>query len=149
MRASLQFANLLGAIVAVLFYVSAILVFVFRLLGMPEAGSRIGVFELCLILPLVYLLAQAPALNRPALYFVQIGLMLLWLVLEFLLDYWPKVGFRQINWIVICYVTLFFAAAGGMLGVAAKGGRVWTAVSAALFLIMTALAFFQRGKTGL
>ena len=40
--------------------------------------------------------------------------MLAWLVVEALLDYILKIDFRQVRWMVISYVTLFFAAAGGI-----------------------------------
>ena len=71
---------MLGALVAVAFYVSAILVFLCRLLGKPQFGHRIGYFEFLLAIPLVYLLVNAPQLERPALYYLQIGLMLAWLL---------------------------------------------------------------------
>lgn len=50
---------------------------------------------------------------------------------------------------VISYVTLFFAGAGGMLGVAAYAGRGWSIASIVLFLIMAVLAFVQRKVTGM
>lgn len=140
--------DLLGALVAVVFYVSATLVFIFRLLGNPRVGHWIGYGELLLAIPLVYLLVSAPALKRPTLYYLQIGLMLAWLLVEALLDYILKFEFRQINWIVISYVVLFFAATGGMLGVAANAGRGWTIAAGILFLIMAILAFVQRAVTG-
>ena len=72
--------NLLGAIVAVAFFVSAILVFIFRLLGKPQYGHWIGYFEFLLAIPLVFLLLKAPQLERPVLYYIQIGCMLAWLI---------------------------------------------------------------------
>lgn len=141
--------DLLGAITAVLFYLSAILVFAFRLGGKPQAGYWLGIFELCLSLPMVYLLLKAPSIHRPALYYIQIGLLLLWLLVELLLDYILKFDFRQIRWIVIGYVTLFFAGSGGMLGVAARAGRGWTISSIILFIIMAVLTFVQRKSTGM
>jgi hypothetical protein len=111
--------NLLGAIVAVTFYVWATLVFVFRLLGKPQYGLWIGYFEFLLAIPMVFLLLKAPRLKRPALYYVQIGCMLPWLVVELLLDYILKIDFRNVKWIVISYVVLFFAGTSRMLGVAA------------------------------
>jgi hypothetical protein len=141
--------NLLGAIVAVAFFVSAILVFVFRLLGKPQYGHWIGYFEFCLTIPLVFLLIQAPRLERPALYYIQIGCMLAWLVVEALLDYILKIDFRNVQWMVISYVVLFFAGAGGMLGVAAQAGRGWNIASILLFLIMAILTFVQRAVTGM
>ena len=141
--------NLLGALTAVAFMVSAILVFVFRLLGKPQVGHWIGYFELALAVPLVYLLIKAPAANRPSLYYIQIGAILLWLVIELLLDYIFKVDFRNIRWMVITYVILFFAGAGGLLGVASNAGGGWKIASVVLFLIMAVLTFVQRAVTGM
>ena len=145
----LEKTNLLGAIVAVAFYVSAILVFIFRLVGKPEYGYWIGYFEFLLAIPMIFLLLTAPQLERPALYYVQIGCMLAWLVVEALLDYILKVDFRNVRWMVISYVVLFFAGTGGMLGVAANAGRGWSILAIILFLIMTVLAFVQRTVTGM
>ena len=78
----LEKMNLLGAIVAVTFFVSAILVFVFRLLGKPQYGHWIGYFEFLLAIPLIFLLIQASHLGRPALYYIQVGCMLAWLIVE-------------------------------------------------------------------
>jgi hypothetical protein len=58
------------------FFVSAILVFVFRLLGKPQWGHWLGYFEFLLAIPLVYLLVRAMQLQRPWLNYVQIGCML-------------------------------------------------------------------------
>ena len=145
----LERMNLLGAIVAVLFFISAILVFVFRLLGKPQYGHWIGYFEFILAVPLVILLIQAPQLERPALYYIQVGCMLAWLVVEALLDYILKIDFRHVRWMVISYVVLFFAGTGGMLGVAAHAGHAWSIASIVLFLVMTVLTFVQRAVTGM
>jgi hypothetical protein len=118
----LEKMNLLGAIVAVAFFVSAILVFISRLLGKPEYGHWVGYFEFLLAIPLLFLLLKAPQLQRPALYYIQVGCMLAWLVMEVLLDYILQIDFRNVRWLVISYVILFFAGTGGMLGVAANAG---------------------------
>ena len=145
----LEKMNLFGAIVAIAFFVSAILVFVFRLLGKPQYGHWIGYFEFILAIPLIFLLIQAPHLERPALYYIQVGCMLAWLVVEALLDYILKIDFRNVRWMVISYVVLFFAGAGGMLGIAAQAGRSWSLASIILFLIMAILTFVQRAVTGM
>jgi hypothetical protein len=124
-------------------------VFVFRLLGKPQWGYWLGYVEFSLALPLAFLLLKAPQLGRPALYYVQIGLMLAWLFVELCLDYVFKIDFRQTRWMVIGYVVLFFAGSGGMLGVAANAGRGWAISAVILFLIMAALAFGQRAVTGM
>jgi len=145
----LEKTNLLGAIVAVVFYVSAILVFIFRLLGKPQYGHWIGYFEFFLLIPLGYLLITAPELERPTLYYIQISLMIAWLIVELLLDYILKIDFRQVRWMVISYVVLFFAGAGGMIGVARNAGRGWSILAVILFLVMAVLAFVQRAVTGM
>jgi hypothetical protein len=145
----LEKMNLMGAIVTVAFYVSAILVFIFRLLGKPQYGHWIGYFIFLLAIPLIYLLLKAQQLERPALYYIQICCMLAWLVVEALLDYILKVDFRNIGWMVISYVVLFFAGTGGMLGVAANAGRGWSILAIILFLIVAILTFVQRAVTGI
>jgi len=101
-----------------------------------------------LVLPLVVLLLLAPKLGRPWLYYLQISLMLAFLVVEALLDYILVVEFRRERWMVVSYVVLFFAATGGMLGVAALEGSGWILAAGVLFLAMGALAFVQRAVTG-
>ncbi len=145
----LEKMNLLGAWVAIAFFVSAILVFVFRLLGKPQVGHWIGYFEFLLAIPLIYLLLKAPQLERPALYYIQIGCLLAWLVVEALLDYILKIDFRNVRWMVISYVVLFFAGSGGMLGVATNAGGLWSISAIILFFIMAVLTFVQRAVTGM
>lgn len=145
----LERTNLIGAITAIAFFVSAILVFLFRLLGKPRYGHWIGYFEILLAIPLIYLLIQAPRLERPALYYIQVGCMLAWLITEALLDYILKVDFRQVRWMVISYVVLFFAGTGGLLGVASNAGRTWSLTAIILFIIMAVLTFVQRAVTGM
>lgn len=123
--------------------------FTFRLLGKPQYENWIGYFEFLLVIPLIYLLIQAPQLERPALYYIQIGCMLAWLGLEALLDYILKVDFRNVRWMVISYVVLFFAGTGGLLGVASNAGRGWSISAIILFLIMAILTFVQRAVTGM
>jgi hypothetical protein len=145
----LEKMDLLGAVVAVAFFGSAILVFIFRLLGRPLVGHWIGYFEFLLAIPMVFLLLKAPQLERPALYYVQVGCMLAWLIVLALLDYILKIDFRNTRWLVISFVVLFFSGTGGMLGVAAQAGREWSIVAIVLFLIMAVLTFVQRAVTGM
>lgn len=148
MNPSLTSINLIGAITAICLFVLTIFVFVFRLSKLSGAEHVAGlVFVLCAI-PLIYLLVQAPKFDRPNLYYVQIILMILFILLEVLLDYVFKFDFRHTQWMVITYVTLFFASLGGMIGVASQAGRPLTIISIGLFLIVAFLAFYQRSKTG-
>lgn len=139
----------LGAWVAVIFFVTASLVFIVRLLGVPQYSRWIGPIEFVLAVPLIYLLVVAPQVGRPRLYTIQIGCVLAWLLVEALLDYILVIDFRNNLSIVIPYVMLFFAAGGGLLGIAANAGRKWTYTSLILFFITAVLAFVQRAVTGM
>ncbi|MCP4660211.1 MAG: hypothetical protein GY856_32830 [bacterium] len=75
--------------------------------------------------------------------------MLAYLVTELVVDYWLKIDFRNTTWMVICYITLFFGASGGMLGVAVLAGRGWIISAAAFFFLMSGLAIIQRAVTGM
>lgn len=141
-------ANLAGAVTAVAFLLSAALVFVFRLMGSPGVGYWLGIAEFCMAVPAIYLLAIAPKLKRPALYYVQLCLLLAWLVAELMLDYVFAATFRQNVGMLIGYVVLFFAGSGGMIGIASLAGKGWSITAVLLFLAMTALAFVQRFGTG-
>ena len=145
----LEMLDLLGAILTHAIYVLCILIFLSRLVEKPRFENWAGWVLLLTSVPLGYLLFKAPELQREPLYYVQIGLMLAFLLVEFLLDYLLKLDFRNTRWMVIGYVTLFFGAAGGMLGVAALAGGGWTVSAVVLFFIMAALAFYQLTVTGL
>ena len=75
--------------------------------------------------------------------------MLAFLILLFLVDYVLKYDFRQTQWMVISYVVLYFAGAGGMIGVAALAGRAWMISAIILFFITLILAFVMRAVTGI
>lgn len=140
--------NLLGAITALWIYFFSILVFLARLAYKPRQERLSAIFLYLSAITLIYLLLTAGQKVRPALYYLQISLMLLWMVVSILLDWVFKFNFRQnLRW-VIAYVMLFFAGTGGMLGVASLAGRGWMFAALIMFLLMAALTFYQRAKTG-
>jgi hypothetical protein len=146
---SVENVNRIGAVVALIIYAVCILIFCSRLADKPRVEHWLGLALMLALIPLVYLIVTAPNYTRPPLYYVQVSLMIVFLIVELLLDYVLKIPFREERWIVIAYVILFFGATGGMLGVAATAGRVWAVSSVWLFLAMAALAFVQRAKTGM
>jgi hypothetical protein len=140
--------NLLGAVTAHIIFISSIITFLARMLIGTRPGHWIGIPILLMVFPLTYLLVQAPQFDRPAIYYIQIGLMITWLVVLFIVDYILHLDFRQTRWMVISYVMLYFAASGGMIGIASLAGRTWTISAVILFIIVGVLAFVQRAVTG-
>ena len=148
MTDSIQMPNYVGAITAVLINVLLTALFIARLGHRPRIEYWLGIAVILGLAPLFYLFIAAIGAKRPLLYFIQIGLMIMFLIVELLADYVLKIEFRQVRWLAIPYVTLFYAATGGMIGVASQAGRVWTIVTVVSFLIMTALSLVQHSLTG-
>ena len=147
--ATTRTANLIGAITANVYMLLVIAVFIARMLGRLETGQWIGLASTLALIPLVYLLVAGLNTNRRRIYFLWLGLMILFLLFELIGDHLLKLDFRSAQWAVVLYVMFFFAATGGMIGVASQAGKPWAVVTSLIFLIMAALAFIQRSMTGL
>jgi hypothetical protein len=140
--------NLLGAICAIWIYTFSILVFIARLKDNLKLESTFGILSFLSAIPLLYLLTTGSQYGREPLYYIQAGLMLLWILVEIVIDYILKLDFRKNQKWVISYVMLFFAGTGGMLGVASLAGSSWMITALVLFLLMAGLTLYQRAKTG-
>lgn len=141
--------DILGALLAVSFYISAIMIFISRIINKNWIGYYIGYFEIVLICPFLFLFLKSQLTERPMLYDIQLVLIMIWLIVELLLDYILKINFRDNRFAVMAYVTLFFGASGGLIGIASNAGKTYTIIAVILFIIMACLAFFQRLKTGI
>ncbi len=142
-------ANFLGTFIALMILIISNLIFVFRILDLSKTAYWAGVIFLLTSLPIMYLLFTANDFDRPTIYYIQLGIMLTFIIVELLFDYLFKINFRDTRWVLVTYVTLFFAATGGMIGVASLSGKTYSIIAIILFLIMTFLAFFSRIKTGI
>jgi hypothetical protein len=142
-------ANYLGTFIGLTILVSSIFIFILRLLGFSKIEYWIGMVFILTSLPIIFLLFKANDFQRPTIYYIQLGVMLTFILAEIFLDYIFKVDFRNTRWMVISYAMLFFAATGGMIGIASLSGKRYSIISIILFFIMTFLAFFQRVKTGM
>jgi len=142
-------ANLIGTCIALIVLILCSLIFIFRLIGLSKIEYWLGITFLLTSLPMIYLLLTAGQFQRPTIYYLQIGVLLVFIIVELILDYLFNVDFRQTKWMVITYAMLFFAATGGMIGIASLSGKLYSIIAIFLWLIMSFLAFFQRYKTGM
>ncbi len=149
MTADIHKTKRLGAVLSLITLGLCILIFVFRMAGLPSAERWTGILFMAMALPFAYLLMTAGALQRPTLFYVQVLAILLFILIELFLDYILEIDFRNIQWMTVLYVTFFFAGTGGLIGIATLAGKRWSAAAVVLFLIMTILAFLQRAKTGM
>ncbi len=141
--------DLVGAITVNAYFLTVIAVFAWRLLGRADIARWIGLASSLAVIPLAYLLVNAFRDSRPPMYFVWVALAAAFVIGELVIDYVLRLEFRSVQWATITYVVVFFAATGGMIGIAAQVGRWWAAVTAVIFLAMAVLAFVQRAKTGM
>lgn len=142
--------NIICAIVVCIILFICCLLFVFRIAGLQKVESVLGIVLIAGIIPLVFLLFKANDSNRSTLYYIQIVLMISFLVLELFFDYIFHLEFRKnITWVTVIYLVLYYSGTGGMVGIASLAGRLWIYIAAGLFFIMTGLSFLQRYITGL
>jgi hypothetical protein len=142
-------ADLIGAITANVYMLLIIAVFVARILGLLEISRWIGFTSSLVIFPLLCLFIVGLRTSRRKIYFAWLALMILFVLFELIIDQILRVDLRSQQSSVIPYVMFFFAATGGMIGVASQAGKTWAITTVIIFLIMATLAFVQRGITGL
>ena len=142
-------ADLVGAITANVYMLLIIAVFVARTLGLLEISRWIGFTSSLVIFPLLYLFIVGLRTSRRKIYFAWLALMILFVLFELIIDQILRVDLRSQQSSVVPYVMFFFAATGGMIGVASQAGKTWAITTVIIFLIMATLAFVQRGITGL
>jgi hypothetical protein len=142
-------ADLVGAITANVYMLLIITVFITRALGWLEIERWVGFTSSLVVFPLLYLFFIGLKTNRRKIYFVWLALMVLFTLFELVVDQILMIDIRSARWTVILYVMFFFAATGGMIGVASQAGKVWSISTSMVFIIMAILAFVQRGITGM
>jgi len=144
-----SYLRLLGALLALLINLLSSVVFLFRINKLERAEFLAGLTMVFLILPLIILEISSFSYLRSGLFYIQINLMILFLIVEFILDYIIKSDFRKNRLKSILYVMLFFSSTGGMIGVSSLAGIYWMYSAIVSYFIMAGLAFYQRSKTGL
>jgi len=141
--------NIIGAGISVITLSLCCFIFAFRLLGYPKVEYWLGIILILTIIPMVFLLMTAKQFQRPPLFYIQIAWMITFLVVELFFDYIFKLEFRNVTWITIIYLALFYGGTGGMIGIAMHAGRSWMITAVILFLVMTTLSLVQRAITGM
>ena len=142
-------ANLIGAITANVYMLLIIIVFISRIFGWLEIGRWVGFTSSLIIVPLIYLFIVGLRTGQRKIYFVWLVLMAIFALFELVVDQILSIDLRSTQSAVVPYVMFFFAATGGMIGVASQAGKAWTITTVIIFLIMAIMAFVQRGVTGL
>ena len=139
--------DLLGSIIANVNNILLIGIFLARIYKYSKIENWLGIIFILSIIPLTLMLLESFAFSREGLYYVQLILMMSFIVLELILDYLLKIDFRQNRSFLIPYVTLFYASSGGMIGIASHSGKQWTIITVITFLLMAAASLIMHFKT--
>ena len=144
---SRESVNLLGPFIANINNILMIFLFLARIYKYPKIEYWLGVVFMLSIVPITYMLIKAIESKRAILYFVQLSLMIVFIVVEFLWDYILKLDFRQNQNYVIPFLILFYSSFGGMIGIASHSGKQWTVITVITFLLMTTVSLIMHFKT--
>jgi len=147
MLESKESVNLLGSVVANINNILLTFLFLARIYKYPKIEYWLGIVFMLSIVPITYMLIKAIESKRAILYFVQLSLMIIFIVVEFLLDYLLKLDFRQNQNYVIPFLILFYASFGGMIGIASHSGKQWIVITVITFLLMTTVSLIMHFKT--
>ena len=139
--------DLTGSIIANFNNVILILIFTARIYNYPRVEYWLGILFILTIIPFIFILVNSFSMERPVLYYIQLILVIIFIIVELLLDYILKINFRNSSGLVIPYLILFYASFGGMIGVASRSGKGWTIITIISFLIMTASSLIMHFKT--
>ena len=139
--------NLLGTIVANINNIILSGIFLARIYKYPRIEYWLGILFISSIVPIVIMFINAFESKQEWLYFVQLLLMISFIVVEFLFDYFLKIEFRNNQNIIIPYLVLFYASLGGMIGIASQAGKTWAVITIVSFLVVLALSLFMHFKT--
>ena len=99
--------NILGASISVLIMAICSLIFISRLFRLQMVEYWLGIAFLLTAVPLIYLLYTVNRLQKPTIYYIQLGIMIVFIIIELLLDYIFKIDFRNIKWMTITYAIFF------------------------------------------
>jgi hypothetical protein len=132
-------ANLLNLILS--------LIFLNRVFGRAAWEHWLGYGTLIMALPLTIIAIANLVGRRSWAFWVLPLVMVAYLTVEFVLDYWLKFNFRQSAWLGP-YLLLYYLALFAMIGYAFLAGKPYGFVTLATYFINLAATFFSYARAG-
>lgn len=134
-------------IIANLFNLSMIAIMLSRPKGWSRFEYYVGLLNIFLIIPLG-MCATYYAINGSLWWMIVLpGLLILFLLVELILDYVLKSGFRQTRWLGP-YLLLFYAAQWAMIGFGFLVGQVAGFITLLTYFLSLAATAFSYKKVG-
>jgi len=132
-------ANLLNLILS--------LIFLNRVLGRPAWEHWLGYGTLIMAFPLTFIAFVNLTGRRSWAFWVLPLIMVIFLIVEFILDYWLKFNFRQSAWLGP-YLLVYYLALFAMIGYAFLAGKSYGFVTLITYFINLAATFFSYARVG-
>ncbi len=132
-------ANLLNLILS--------LIFLNRVFGRAEWEQWLGYGTLIMAFPLALIAIANLAARRSWVFWILPLMMVLFLVVEFVLDYWLKFNFRQTAWLGP-YLLVYYLALFAMIGYSFLAGRPYGFITLVTYFINLAATFFSYARVG-
>lgn len=136
MPSSIGSFDLVFVVTAIAFNLLIAGIFVAQKNGWARAVRAIGIAWLLLSIPLAVVFFRYWAEGRRLAIIVYFGLVLLYMLVEFLLDYVFRLDFRR-KWVTHApYIVLEYAALFSLIGIASDIDRIWGYVVGVFFWIL-------------
>jgi len=132
-------ANLLNLILS--------LIFLNRVFGRTAWEHWLDYGTLIMVFPLTAIAFLNLAGRRSWAFWILPLMMVLFLVVEFVLDYWLKFNFRQTAWLGP-YLLVYYLALFAMIGYAFLAGKQYGFITLITYFINLAATFFSYARVG-
>lgn len=123
------------------------LIFLNRVYGRAGWEHGLGYGALIMIFPLTFIALANLASGRGWAFWILPLVMVIFLALEFVLDYWLKFNFRHTAWLGP-YLLLYYLALFAMIGYAFLAGRPYGFITLITYFINLAATFFSYARVG-
>lgn len=140
--------DLVFLVAALAFNLLIAAIFIADKLGRQKLIRPLGLTWLAVALPLGLVLVRYWATGREPWTWVCLGLVLMYMAVEWLLDYVLKLPFRQKLVLHVPYILLEYAALFSLIGIAFSINAAWGwAVSVTFWIVMASLIYLYAGRT--
>ena len=142
----MPFVDLLFVLTGVLFHLLIACIYVASRHGRLDVVRKLGSVVIALALPVCIMFVHSLLADRPLRTMLYLAVILLYIGLEFALDFILKIEFRKKPAIHIPYIIVFYAACFGFIAVSFSLDSTWGyVVSVSFWILLASLIYLLRG----
>jgi hypothetical protein len=142
----MSFIDLLFVLTGVLFHLLIACIYVASKHEQFDLVRRLGSVVIGLALPVCIMIVHSYMAGRPLRIMLYLAAILLYLSLEFVLDFILKIEFRKKPAIHVPYIIVFYSACFGFIAVSFSLESTWGyVVSVSFWILLASLIYLMRG----